>query len=78
MFYSVLVGRAALYDIVTVFTSFVGIVIGLVFTLLCLAIFRRALPALPFSIALGILFYFLTKWCLLPMVLFLGANSVML
>jgi presenilin 1 len=43
-----------------VFASFIGIIAGLGLTLLCLAIYRRALPALPFSIALGVLFFFTT------------------
>ena len=39
---------------------------GLGLTLLCLSVFQRALPALPFSIALGVLFYFLTRITLEP------------
>jgi presenilin 1 len=33
-----------------------------------LAVWRRALPALPISIALGVLFYFLTRLLLDPFV----------
>ncbi len=76
VFYSVLLGRAALFDIVTVFTCFVAILTGLFGTLILLAVFRKALPALPFSIALAMLFFFLTRYFLLPFVLFLGANNV--
>jgi len=76
IFYSVLIGRAALYDMLTVFTCFVGIITGLFLTLLLLAIFRKALPALPISIALGIMFYLLSRVFLLPFVIHLGANQI--
>jgi len=66
VFYSVLVGRAALFDMLTVFTSFIGIVTGLFCTILLLAIWRKALPALPISILFGILFYFLSRIFLFP------------
>jgi len=66
VFYSVLVGRAAMFDMLTVFASFIGIVTGLFCTILLLAIWRKALPALPISIAFGILFYFLSKLFLYP------------
>jgi len=65
VFYSVLVGRAALFDMLTVFTSFIGIVAGLFLTILLLALWKKALPALPISILFGILFFFITKFCLL-------------
>jgi len=68
VFYSVLVGRAALTDMVTVFTSFIGIVTGLFCTILLLAFWGKALPALPISIALGFFFYFITSTFLLPFV----------
>jgi presenilin 1 len=57
--------NAALTNL-AVFASYLGIVAGLGITLLCLAIYQRALPALPFSIALGVLFYFLTRLVLEP------------
>jgi len=50
VFYSVLMGRAALFDMLAVFTCFIGIMTGLFATLLLLAVFRKALPALPISI----------------------------
>lgn len=43
------------------FASFLAIVFGMVGTLLLLVVFERALPALPISIALGMLFYFVTE-----------------
>jgi len=75
VFYSVLIGRAALFDMIAVFTCFVGIVTGLFCTLILLAIWRKALPALPISIGLGIIFFILTKYLLLPFVIVLGANQ---
>jgi presenilin 1 len=77
VFYSVLLGRAALFDILTVFTCFVAILTGLFGTLILLAIFQKALPALPFSIALAMLFYFMTRFYLLPYFLFLAASNVL-
>jgi len=68
VFYSVLVGRAAMFDMLTVFTSFIGIVTGLFCTILLLALWRKALPALPISIFFGILFFFATRFFLLPFV----------
>jgi len=76
IFYSVLVGRAALYDIITVFTCFIGIITGLFFTLLLLALYNKALPALPISILLGLVFFFSTKMFLVPFVLTIGASSI--
>jgi presenilin 1 len=76
VFYSVLVGRAAMFNWLTVFTCFIAIITGLFWTLLLLAVFRKALPALPFSIALGIFFFFLSKVFLLPFVLGMGSTAV--
>jgi len=66
VFYSVLVGRASLFDMLTVFASFIGIVTGLFCTILLLAVWRKALPALPISIFFGIIFYFLSRIFLYP------------
>lgn len=74
IFYSMLVGKAANYDMMTVYASFIGIIAGLGITLLCLAIYDRALPALPFSIALGVLFYFTTVIVLEPFIVPLSTH----
>jgi presenilin 1 len=66
VFYSVLVGRAAVFSYLTWTVCFLAILFGLCATLFCLGVFQKALPALPISIALGILFYFLTRFVMLP------------
>ncbi len=45
-------------------------------TLLLLAVFRKALPALPISIFLGIVFFLLSKAFVLPFVQYIGSQSV--
>lgn len=78
VFYSVLLGRAALFDMLTVFTCFIAILTGLFGTLVLLSLCQRALPALPFSIALAMLCFFFTRFYLLPFVVLLGTNGAFL
>ncbi|KAJ0780298.1 putative presenilin/signal peptide peptidase [Helianthus annuus] len=77
VFYSVLVGRAAMYDLMTVYACYLAIISGLGCTLILLSVFRHALPALPISIALGIIFYFLTRVLMEPFVVGTSTNLMM-
>lgn len=76
VFYSVLIGRAVLHDVTTVVMCFIAILAGLGMTLLLLAIYQKALPALPISIALGMIFYFTTSTLVTPMVEELNVQGV--
>ncbi|KAM7273135.1 hypothetical protein ACFE04_027799 [Oxalis oulophora] len=77
VFYSVLVGRAAMFDLMTVYACYLGIISGLGCTLILLSVYRKALPALPISIALGVIFYFLTRLLMEPFVVGTATNLVM-
>ncbi|PWA73025.1 presenilin-1 [Artemisia annua] len=77
VFYSVLVGRAAMYDLMTVYACYLAIISGLGCTLILLSVFRQALPALPISIALGIMFYFLTRVLMEPFLVGTSTNLMM-
>ncbi|XP_050370567.1 presenilin-like protein At1g08700 [Argentina anserina] len=77
IFYSVLVGRAAMFDLMTVYACYLAIISGLGCTLILLSVCNRALPALPISIALGVIFYFLTRLLLEPFVVGTATNLLM-
>lgn len=68
VFYSVLVSRAALFDVTTVAMCFVGVLLGLGGTLILLTVFQHALPALPISIFLGVALYFWGRFVFVPYV----------
>jgi len=62
IFYGVLIGRAALVDAPTVLTTTIAVCMGLIFTIISANNSSLpALPALPFSVALGLIFYFCTS-----------------
>jgi len=67
IFYSVLVGRASMASVTAAVVCAIAVLAGLCATLALLPILQRVLPALPISIAVGLMFYFFTTACLSPM-----------
>ena len=76
VFYSVLVSRAALYDVSTMAACFVSVLMGLGGTLFLLGLFKKALPALPISIFLGVAAYFMTRLVVTPLIIELTLNAL--
>lgn len=66
IFYSVLVAKSAQYSFTCFASSFLVILAGLGGTLVLLAVYKHALPALPISIFLAAGFYLLTRFCIEP------------
>ena len=66
IFYSILVSKAALYSYTTFVVCTLAVLSGLGMTLLLLAMYGQALPALPISILLGVIFYVITRFCIEP------------
>ncbi|KAJ3674301.1 hypothetical protein LUZ60_004917 [Juncus effusus] len=77
IFYSLLVGRAAMYDFMTVYACYLAIIAGLGVTLVMLAFCEKALPALPVSVLLGVTFYLLTRVLLEEFVMGFSSNLLM-
>jgi len=66
IFYSVLVAKAADYSFTTFAACTLVILAGLGSTLILLSVYHTALPALPISIFLGVVFYLLTRVSIEP------------
>ena len=66
IFYSVLVSKAAQYSFATFIACFLVILAGLGGTLVLLSVYHQALPALPISIFLGVVFYASTRFLIEP------------
>ena len=61
-----MVAKAALYSFTTFAACMLVILAGLGGTLVLLSVYHSALPALPISIFLGVLFYGLTRVAIEP------------
>lgn len=68
IFYSVLVSKAAQYSFATFAACMLVVLAGLGGTLILLAVYHHALPALPISILMGIVVYLTTRVFLEPFV----------
>lgn len=66
IFYSVMVAKAAMYSFTTFAACMLVILSGLGGTLILLSVYHSALPALPISIFMGVIFYLLTKVLIEP------------
>ena len=69
IFYSVMIGRASMHSALAAAACYVAVAAGLVCTLAWLAVSHHALPALPISIALGVLVFAGNQLALEPMAL---------
>ena len=73
IFYSILVGRAAIFTDVSWMSCAATILVGLIGTLCSLLFIRAdipALPALPISIFLGVAIYFIGRYTIVPLCYF--------
>ncbi|CCI45496.1 unnamed protein product [Albugo candida] len=66
VFYSVLVSRAARYDLCAMIGCICAILVGLGGTLYLLGLYKKALPALPISILLAVGVYFWVRLAYIP------------
>ena len=70
IFYSVLVGRAAMQSLFCAVFCYVAVISGLIVTLAGLALHKAALPALPVSIALGVITFVAIKFLVEPFLVY--------
>lgn len=68
VFYSILVAQASESGMAAAFVSFVAILTGLCATLFLVTVYKKALPALPISIVLGLVFFYLSRFAIKPFV----------
>ena len=66
-----------MYDLFTMFACYFAIIQGLIATLLLLGFFHKALPALPISIAMGVLAYIGSRLFLEPLVQQMTTHNLM-
>ncbi len=78
VFYSLLVGRASMSGAAPALACALAVLAGLCATLALLPVLKKVLPALPISIAVGILFYFTTELALAPLARFAATSGVFL
>jgi Ca2+/Na+ antiporter len=76
VFYGMLVTRAARLGWDVVILVVFAVILGLSLTLLCLAKFQKALPALPLSLLLGFLFFITAALTFRPFFLNLKVNGL--
>ena len=78
IFYSVLVSRAAMFDTTSMLATLCTILTGLGGTLMLLAVYKKALPALPISIFFATLVYFINRLCFVQMITKIASCLVMI
>jgi len=66
IFYSVLVAKAAENGFASFVACFLSVLTGLGGTLVLLAVYHHALPALPISIFVAVIMFVLTIYCMQP------------
>lgn len=77
IFYSLLVGMVRQgHTLITVVTSILNILVGLLATMICLIWFNRALPALPISLTISIINVAIFTYCAEPFAKHLNANLI--